>query len=75
VEWSEIPHAFLDLGIYTDTTLRKLDLNWQQFQAGSSIFKFVLFDGFHGTEPGDSAGTKELCKILLERVYEDLRAK
>ena len=80
MEWSEIPHAFLDLGIWvfgylSEITLRKFDLNWQQFQAGSSIFKFVLFDGFHGTEPGASAGTKERCRILLERVCEDIRAK
>ena len=80
MEWSGIPHTFLDLGIWvfgylSEITLRKFDLSWQQFQAGSSIFKFVLFDGFHGTEPGDSAGTKALCRILLERVYEDIRAK
>ena len=55
--------------------MRLFDLNWQQIQAGSSILKFALFDGFHGTEPGASAGTKELCRILLERVYEDIRAK
>ena len=55
--------------------MRLFDLNWQQIQAGSSILKFALFDGFHGTEPGDSAGNKELCRILLERVYEDIRAK
>ena len=80
MQWSGIPHTFLDLGIWvfgylSEITLRKFDLNWQQFQAGSSIFKFVLFDEFHGTEPGDSDGTKERCGILLERVYEDLRAK
>ena len=74
MEWSEISHAFLDLGIYRIHSAF-IDLNWQQFQAGSSIFKFVLFDGFHGTEPGASAGTKERCRILLERVCEDIRAK
>ena len=76
MEWFGIPHAFLDLGIWIFIGDKsKFALNWQQFQAGSSIFKFVLFDGFYGTEPGDSAGTKELCRILLERVYEDIRAK
>ena len=67
MEWSGIPHAFLDLGFgyLSEITLPKFDLNWQQFQAGSSIFKFILFDGFHGTEPGIAPAPKSFTGYFL----------